>query len=341
MPDSIPGTTGSDIRAEGEGPLTQAPNGPSGGNLDSRGCGRSPMTIRVGCSGWSYEDWVGRFYPLGLAKKKGEWLGYYARFFDVVEINSTYYRPPGERQVQSWIKKGKERVGGFEYSVKMPGLVTHQALVEGDEDKALFWTVAFEKACLAPLNDSDLLGGVLFQLPPHFRREGGALSRLAGVLDALAPKEYDLAVEFRHRSWLDEGGGDLNPSASEVLKERNAANVFVDGPGRQKAMSLTADHAYIRFHGRNYDIWYGREKESDHRLDRYDYLYKEDQLSPWVPRIREAELKTRAVRIFFNNHARAKSIKNAFLMMEMLSIEHKSKEIQLQDQFTLGEFRSR
>ena len=91
------------------------------------------MTILVGCSGWSYDDWGGRFYPMGLAKKKGEWLSYYAQFFDTVEINSTYYHPPGERQVQSWIKKVKDRDGGFEYSVKMPGFVTHQALVEGDE----------------------------------------------------------------------------------------------------------------------------------------------------------------------------------------------------------------
>jgi uncharacterized protein YecE (DUF72 family) len=68
------------------------------------------MTILVGCTGWSYDDWVGRFYPMGLAKKKGEWLAYYAQFFDTVEINSTYYHPPGERQVQSWIKKVKDRL---------------------------------------------------------------------------------------------------------------------------------------------------------------------------------------------------------------------------------------
>jgi uncharacterized protein YecE (DUF72 family) len=108
------------------------------------------MTILLGCSGWSYDDWVGRFYPIELAKKKGERLSNYAQFFDTVEINSTYYHPPGERQVQSWIKKVKDREGGFEYSVKMPGLVTHQALVEGDEEKALFWASTFDKTCLSP-----------------------------------------------------------------------------------------------------------------------------------------------------------------------------------------------
>jgi uncharacterized protein YecE (DUF72 family) len=296
------------------------------------------MTIQVGCSGWSYDDWVWRFYPIELAKKKGEWLAYYAQFFNTVEINSTYYHPPGERQVRSWIKKVKDREGGFEYSVKMPGLVTHQALVEGDEEKALFWTSTFDKTCLSPLADTNLLGGVLFQLSPHFKLEGQALSSLAGVLDALTQKEYDLAVEFRHRSWLDESSDDLDPTTLEVLKERNVANVMIDGPGHYPVKTLTANHVYVRFHGRNYDIWYGRENVDDHRLDRYDYLYNKDQLDRWVPRIKEVELKTAKVRMFFNNHATAKAVRNAFQMMDMLLIEHKPKEIHLQDQFTLGEF---
>jgi uncharacterized protein YecE (DUF72 family) len=58
----------------------------------------------IGCSGWYYDDWVGKFYPLKLAGKKAEWFSYYAQFFPTVEINSTFYRPPGELQVQSWIK---------------------------------------------------------------------------------------------------------------------------------------------------------------------------------------------------------------------------------------------
>ena len=69
------------------------------------------MTILVGCSGWSYDDWVGAFYPVELANKKGEWFDYYAQYFSTVEINSTFYRPPGEFQVNSWIKKGKNKKG--------------------------------------------------------------------------------------------------------------------------------------------------------------------------------------------------------------------------------------
>ncbi len=295
------------------------------------------MTILVGCSGWSYDDWVGKFYPIELAKKKGDWFTYYAQFFNTVEINSTFYRPPGDLQVQSWIKKAKD-LKGFEYSVKVPQLVTHKALVEGNPDRAVFWAKSFEKTCVKPLADSNLLGGVLFQLSPYFKNEGSALAALKGVLDAVSHDEYNYAVEFRQRSWLDEGKKEIDPETLEVLRERNVANVLIDGPGLHVGTEQTADHSYFRFHGRNYDIWYRGEKEDDHRLDRYDFLYKKEQLEPWVPVIKEAELKTAKVRIYFNNYARSKSGRNSFLLMDMLSIEHKTKEILLQDQFTLGEF---
>ncbi|OPY53538.1 MAG: hypothetical protein A4E49_01374 [Methanosaeta sp. PtaU1.Bin112] len=299
------------------------------------------MTILVGCSGWSYDDWVGKFYPLSMAGKKGEWFSYYAGYFQTVEINSTFYRPPGELQVQSWIKKAKD-LKGFEYSVKVPQLVTHKALVDGDVERAVFWAASFEKTCIKPLAEAGLLGGVLLQLSPYFRNDSSALASINGLLDCISHREYDYAVEFRHRSWLDEGAREIAPEALDALSERNVANVLIDGPGLHAGNEQTADHAYVRFHGRNYDIWYrGEDKaetEDDHRLDRYDYLYNKEQLEAWVPRIKAAELKADKMRVYFNNHARSKSVRNAFLLMDMLSIEHKSKEIRLQDQFTLGEF---
>jgi len=298
------------------------------------------MTILVGCSGWSYDDWIGGFYPIELANKKGAWFDYYAKYFSTVEINSTFYKPPGEFQVNAWIKKGKDKKG-FEYSLKVPQLVTHKALVEGDKEKAIFWATSFEKTCVKPLAESGLLGGVLFQaLPSHdFKNEGSAIKSLRSVLDVVSHQKFDYAVEFRHNSWLGESRKEIDAAALEALRERNVANVLIDGPGLHVMTEQTADNSYYRFHGRNYDIWYGQEKEDDHRLDRYDYLYSRDQLEPWVAEIKRAERKAeRKVRIYFNNHARAKSIRNGFLLMDMLSIEHKQKEIKLQDQFTLGEF---
>lgn len=180
------------------------------------------MTILVGCSGWSYDDWISRFYPTGLAKKKGEWFSYYANYFQTVEINGTFYRPPGELQVQSRIKKAKN-LKDFEYSVKVPQLVTHRALVDGDPERAIFWATSFEKTCVKPLAKSNLLGEVLLQLSPYFKSVGSALSTLKGVLDSVSHEEYNYVVEFRHRSWLDESKKEIDHAALEVLRERNVA----------------------------------------------------------------------------------------------------------------------
>jgi len=295
------------------------------------------MTILVGCSGWNYDDWVGRFYPMSLSRKKDEWFAYYAQFFNTVEINSTFYRPPGDRQVQSWIRKGQLK-DGFEYSVKVPQLVTHQSMVEGNAGKAIYWAGSFEKTCVEPLDDAGLLGGVLLQLSPYFRNQDSSIRVLAQVLDALSTREHDYAVEFRHPSWLDKSKKEIDPSVLETLTDRDVAWVQIDGPGLQVDAKPTSNHQYVRFHGRNYDIWYGKEKEDDHRLDRYDFLYRKAHLDPWIPRLKRMDVETARVRVYFNNHARAKSVKNAFLLMDMLGIEHKSKEVSLQDQFKLGEF---
>ena len=294
------------------------------------------MSISVGCSGWSYDDWVGKFYPMELAKKRGEWFAFYAGFFNSVEINSTFYRPPNDYLVNSWIMKAKAHPG-FEYSVKMPQLVTHESMVKGEVQRATEQAVSFERICVKPLAQKEMMGCVLLQLSPYFRNEGGAKKMLTSILDAVSPGDIDYAVEFRHRSWLDESKKEIVGEVVELLKERNVATVLIDGPGFPITHQETADHSYVRFHGRNYDIWYTDEGDGDQRLNRYDYLYTKEQLEPWVPRIREAERDIFKVRVFFNNHGRSKAVRNAFDMMDLLHIEHKSKEIRIQDQRTLSD----
>ena len=90
---------------------------------------------------------------------------------------------------------------------------------------------SFEKTCVKPLAEAGLLGGVLFQFSPYFKNEGSALDSLKGVLDAASHQKFDYAVEFRHNSWLDESRKEIDPGALEVLRERNVANVLIDGPG--------------------------------------------------------------------------------------------------------------
>lgn len=296
------------------------------------------MAAVVGCSGWSYDDWVGRFYPAELAKKKGEWLAYYAKYFPTVEINSTFYRVPNEFMVKSWIERGKQRPG-FEFSVKLPQIVTHESILKDEPEKAAAQASSFEGICVKPLAEAGLLGGVLIQFTPYFRSEGKeSLGKLRAVLDMLDTEAYDYAVEFRHRSWLNERGNELMADALETLQEYGVANVIVDGPGFPVTRSLTAKHSYVRFHGRNYDIWFKDESEDDYRINRYDYLYTLEQLQSWKPRLEEVIANSEKARIYFNNHGRSKAVKNAFQMMDLLNIPHGEKDIDIQDQAKLGEF---
>jgi uncharacterized protein YecE (DUF72 family) len=296
------------------------------------------MAALVGCSGWSYDDWVGRFYPTDLANRKGEWLSYYSSYFPTVEINSTFYRMPNEFMVRSWIERGKQRTG-FQFSLKLPQVVTHESILKEGAEKAAEQASSFERICVRPLAEENLLGGVLIQLTPYFRLEAReSLGRLRTLFQMLNTDGFDYAVEFRHRSWLNERGNELASDALETLQEFRVANVIVDGPGFPVTRSLTAKHAYVRFHGRNYDIWFKDDAEDDYRINRYDYLYTPDELAPWVPRLREIVSNSESARIYFNNHGRAKAVKNAFQMMTLLEIPHKEKDIEIQDQKKLGEF---
>jgi len=298
------------------------------------------VPILIGCSGWSYDDWVGRFYPKEMAKKKGEWFSYYARYFKTVEINSTFYRIPNEMMVKSWIAKGAA-VNGFEYSLKFPRIITHESLVMEKGGQAARQGASFEGICVEPLAESGLLGAVLIQLSPYFRNEADSLASLSLLLDTISCDRFSYAVEFRHRSWLDPSAQEIVPEVLDLLREHGVANVLVDGPGFPITREVTATHGYIRFHGRNYDIWFADEREDDHRINRYDYLYSEAQLRAWKSIIDEVAERANEVRIYFNNHGRAKAVRNAFQMASLLRIPHPEKEVRLQDQMTLGSYDGR
>lgn len=296
------------------------------------------MAALVGCSGWSYDDWVGPFYPTELANRKGDWFAYYSKYFPTVEINSTFYRVPNEFMVKSWIEKGRQRLG-FEFSVKLPQIVTHDSILKDSPETAAAQASSFEAICVTPLAEAGLLGGVLIQMSPYFRLEGReSLGKLRALFQMLGTDKYDYAVEFRHRSWLNEKGNELASDAIEVLQEFKVANTIVDGPGFPITRSLTAKHAYVRFHGRNYDIWYKDETEDDYRLNRYDYLYTHEQLSEWEQRLGEMVSNCEKARIYFNNHGRSKAVRNAFQMMDILGIPHEARDVVIQDQMTLGGF---
>ena len=255
-----------------------------------------------------------------------------------MEINSTFYRVPNSDIVKAWIEKGS-KIDKFEFSVKMPEIVTHESIVNDSAEKAAAQASSFESICIEPLANAGLLGSVLIQLSPKFTLDDEkSLNKLRALFEVVNHEKFSYATEFRHRTWLNEAGTDLKADVLDLLREFKITNVIVDGPGFPITRSLTSNVAYVRFHGRNYDIWFRDEKEDDHRINRYDYLYTDEQLNIWKPKIQELMENAGQVRVYFNNHGRAKAVKNALFMMDLIGIQHEQKEIIIQDQMTLGEF---
>jgi len=308
------------------------------------------MVILIGCSGWSYDDWVGTFYPKGTDKK--DWLGYYGRFFPTVEINSTFYAVPNSYTVEAWVRKGlaiaqaREGMGGFTYSMKLPQKITHELMVKGDLDKALEEARGFQKTVLDPLAKQNLLGALLVQTSPYFKADKeGTMKVLKGLLEGLDMELCDLAIELRHKSWLTKGRGGatvLLPEVAGLLKDKGVMLCETDGPGFPYIGIVTGGKVYLRFHGRNKDIWFkkgtgsskGMEteeegEEKDGRFNRYDYLYTEEELAPWKERLEEG---SEDGFVYFNNHPRGKGPKNALMLMDLLGIRHEAKDIRISSQ---------
>ena len=142
------------------------------------------MSIHIGTSGWHYRHWVDRFYPAGL--NSAAWLGYYAREFACVEINSSFYRLPSPETIGQWRAQTPE---GFVFALKASRYITHMKKLR---DCAQPLTALMDLArCLG-----DRLAAVLFQLPPRWRVN---VERLAGFLDLL-PRDLHCAIEFRDPS---------------------------------------------------------------------------------------------------------------------------------------------
>ncbi len=253
-------------------------------------------SIFVGTSGYSFADWVGPFYPPGT--RSGDFLAYYARHFDVVEVNSTYYRVPDPRVVEMMERKTPEH---FRFVVKLNQAMTHEGSLEG----AL---VRDFRAVLEPLKAAGKYDGLLAQFPWGFKRTPTNEAHLAGLREAL-PGE-PLFVEFRHESWAA-------PDVGERLRALDLGFCAVDEPALPGLMPpvamVTSADAYVRFHGRNAQNWWGRGGG-----DRYDYDYAAAELTEWVQKVRELADKARRTYLFFNNCHAGQAARSAKLMQELL-----------------------
>ena len=297
---------------------------------------RDPHRVVIGTSGYSFADWVGPFYPPGT--RSGDFITYYARHFEAVEVNSTYYRIPNPRVIELMEKKTPP---GFRFVVKLNQAMTH----ESSRDPALYREFL---DALEPLKSAGKYDGLLAQFPWAFRRTAASLAHLE-TLRALLPGE-PLFVEFRHDSWNV-------PETASWLRERALGFCAVDEPRLEGLMPpvtmVTAPDAYVRFHGRNARNWWrGDRAERGARAavavpepvppmsappaqgalfepagaapaprpstDRYDYNYSERELREWLGKIQELAQQARRTYLFFNNCHAGQAARNAKLMQELL-----------------------
>ena len=272
------------------------------------------MGVRVGTSGWSYDDWHGPVYPRDLPS--GGRLRFYTTLLPTTEVNSTFYRDPAPRVVDGWVKATRS-LPRFEFSVKAPRALTQEALKRETPETCAAIAKAWADLVVKPLAEADRLGAILLQLSPGVFPNKPTLERLDAVLSTLDP--HPVAVEPRNKTWHVEER--LVPPALDLLDAHGAAPVIVDGPSFPTFFEGKAPHAYARFHGRNHDVWLKDKPEDnpdDPRMNRYDYLYSDDELRPWSNRLASLAKEKPIVRVYFNNHPGGNAVFNAQAMETLL-----------------------
>jgi uncharacterized protein YecE (DUF72 family) len=261
--------------------------------------------IRVGVAGWDYGDWRSVVYP--APRPAGfDPLQYLARFIDLIEINSTFYRPARADVARHWVER-VQHAPNFRFTAKLWRRFTHE--------RTSSWTLAEvreTRRALDVLHTSGTLDAVLVQFPWSFKNDEPSRAWLGDVVDTFG--EYPLVVEVRHESWN-------TPEFLRWLAETGVGFVNLDQPRFRRSLGpsahVTAATGYIRVHGRNYADWFRKDAGRDAR---YDYLYEPSELKPWIERARQAAVHetSAAVDVVFNNHFRGKAVVNALQFRKLL-----------------------
>src|SRR6266850_2785842 len=258
--------------------------------------------IRFGVAGWDYKDWWGPVYP--ATRPRGfDPLTYLSRYFDTIEINSSFYGVGSPKGAQGWARRVKENPR-FQFTAKLWQRFTHE------RDKP--WSlddVEQVRASLAPLADAGKLGCVLAQFPWSFKRTPESEEWLGDVLHAF--EQFPLAVEVRHSSWNA-------PEFYHSLSDQNVGVVNIDQPTFKNSIKpgalVTSGVGYVRLHGRNYENWFRDQAESN---ERYDYLYTKEELQGWLDRIHEVANRAKETYVITNNHYEGQAPANAAMLRRL------------------------
>lgn len=297
----------------------------------------SDNRVLVGTSGYSFEDWKGRFYPERLSSS--DMLRYYSERFPMVEVNYTYYRMPSVSTMRGMERKTPD---DFEFVVKLNRSLTHSNPIIGsfipDQESSpdaargtpdakraapgtrelrlsldpLKETIAGFKEGIAPLVEAGKLTCLLAQFPWGFRNTDRNLEYVVTLAQEFG--EFLFVVEFRNAEWVSD-------TVFGVLKDCGIGFCCVDEPRLKGlmppiAVSTSPEVSYVRFHGRNSSKWWNHDDPSE----RYDYLYDEEELKPWADKILKLADNSRKTYVLFNNCFEAKATQNARQMQSLLGL---------------------
>ncbi len=258
--------------------------------------------IRVGPAGWSYQDWNKKVYPARRPQGFHE-AEYLARYFSVIEINTSFYRPVWPEHAELWARR-LEAHRSFEFTAKMYNGVTHEHRLDKN-------TVREVTEGLEPLAAAGKLGCVLLQFPWSFKFGPDSRDYIRRIRHAFS--ELPLVAEVRHASWdCDE--------ALELFAEQGIGFCNIDQPRLANCLEptdyVTSSIGYVRLHGRNYHNWFNSEASV---AERYDYLYRQDQLKRWERRVESIAKRAVTTYVVTNNHFEGKAVVNALQLLAGLS----------------------
>ena len=234
--------------------------------------------IHIGCSGWNYQHWRGRFYPKGQPVR--EWFEFYAQVFDSVEINNTFYQLPDARIFKAWRRQAPE---DFIYAVKASRYLTHQKKLKDARAplKKLLDRVQFLEEHLGP---------ILYQLPSRWRLN---TERLTSFLDLL-PEDLIHVFEVRDQSWMVE-------EVFQILRERGVSFCTHDFSGLDVPRRAVGPVAYVRLHGPG---------------KKYQGGYSEPMLRSWWNWMEKQVRSGKDLYVYFNNDADAHAVRDAQRLMQ-------------------------
>ena len=249
-----------------------------------------PGRIHIGTSGWHYDHWKGPFYPQGLSAD--EMLAFYVDRLASVEINNSFYQLPEEKALKQWRDAAPQ---GFVFAVKASRYITHMKKLKDPQEPVSTF-----------INRMRVLGGmlgpILFQLPPRWKRNPERLRSFFEVL----PGDFRYTFEFRDPSWFEN-------EVYEILSEHDAAFCIYELSGRLSPKKVTADFVYVRLHGPG---------------DAYEGKYDQQTLGGWAGAFSTWARKGLDIYCYFDNDQKGYAVSNALSLQRML-LDKKSQEVEV------------